>query len=412
MFCEYCGNELEDDALFCDSCGKPIVSETVAKAESHRCPHCGSELDDDALFCEICGMPVPSAQIEEPQKTLFVQTTTATESEQAQNAVPNEESSSPIEIITSASTETKDEPQPEYYYSEPFSTKNLFAQVFKSHTAEERAEILRAGVVEKNEPSRISSNDLQPWLYSRVLFILLLVFGIFEICLLSFKNANVIPGIMFVGSLLMPFSILTMYFELNAHKDISFYSVIGIFFLGGAMSLLFTLFLYEVVPSPNGYDFLSASLISVVEEIGKVIVIIPLIKRHRGAGVLQGLLIGGAVGCGFAVPESAGYAFRAGSVDAMNSVIFLRAIFAFGGHTAWAAIEGAAFAKEKKMDGGFFMMFATCFFLHALWDTDMPAKWLELIVLCFVAWHVIIRQISGFISENNAQKSDGRITHV
>ena len=326
----------------------------------------------------------------------------------------------------------KPEPQPNYH-AEPFTVKNLFSQVFKSHTAEERAEILRAGIVKQDEIPRISSKDLHPWLYSRVLFILLLVFGIFEICLFSFNNSNMMPGIMLIGSLLMPFSILTMYFELNAYKDISFYSVIGIFILGGAVSLLFTLFLYAVVPMGEEMNLLNASLISAVEEIGKAVVVVLLIKRNKNVGILQGLLIGGAVGCGFAVFESAGYAFNvfldahdynqrldmynsvvpwyyqmngyADSLGEMNFNIFLRAILAFGGHTAWAAIEGAAFAREKKANVDFLKMFAICFVLHALWDTDTPAEWLKLIALCLAAWYVIIRQINGFINENNAQKT-------
>ncbi len=54
MRCLYCGCENEDDALFCERCGKPI--EKLQQGRSFFCPECGTENDADALFCEGCGM--------------------------------------------------------------------------------------------------------------------------------------------------------------------------------------------------------------------------------------------------------------------------------------------------------------------------------------------------------------------
>ncbi len=181
------------------------------------------------------------------------------------------------------------------------------------------------------------------------------------------------------------------------------------------------------MPEPGGYDFFSASLISIIEEIGKALIVILILKRTKNATVLHGLLIGGAIGCGFAVFESAGYAFNvfldahdyntrvdivnnylpryyqygyANSITEMNFNIFLRSILSFGGHTAWAAIEGAAFAKTNKVNFDFIKAFGFCFLLHALWDTETPASYLKLALLCIVAWKIIIKQISDFIASN------------
>ena len=223
-----------------------------------------------------------------------------------------------------------------------------------------------------------------------------------------------------------------MYFELNIYKDISFYKAIGIFLLGGAISLLFTLFLYQIIPTSDGFNFSSAALISIIEEIGKAFIVIIILKRTKNAGVLHGLLIGGAVGAGFAVFESAGYAFNefldahdwntrasvvndylpwysqrryADDIGYMNFTIFLRSILSFGGHTAWAAIAGAAFAKKNALTPHFFKMFAVCFILHAIWDTNTPATYFKLAILCLVAWRVIIWQISKFVEENLTTES-------
>lgn len=463
MFCEYCGNEIEDDSLFCDACGKPVVSENIKQSdeiteimqtgvsavqeqieETLRCKNCGSELEADALFCENCGYPVLSEscenniEIAQPATIAISDTVSDSDINSVQpDARESEQDLAPISAESNETTEQTDEIKRDFEESNrnrtPFTMKNLFSQVFKRHTSQERSEILKAGIVETVELPHISSENLQPWLYSRVFLILLAVFAIFEVCLMSFDNSNMMPVIMLIGSLLMPFSILTLYFELNAYKDISFYSVIGIFLLGGAVSLLFTLFLYTVVPMGDEMNFLTASLISVVEEIGKAVVAVLMIKRHKNATVLQGLLIGGAVGCGFAVFESAGYAFNvfldahdwnqrlgvynslvpwyyqrggyADSLGQMNFNIFLRAVLAFGGHTAWAAIEGASFANEKKVNGNFIKMFLLCFILHAIWDTDTPAAYLKLGALCLAAWYTIIRQINKFV-QNNGTKAN------
>jgi RsiW-degrading membrane proteinase PrsW (M82 family) len=179
-------------------------------------------------------------------------------------------------------------------------------------------------------------------------------------------------------------------------------------------------------PTGDSFDFAHASVISVIEEIGKTIIVMMLITRNKNYTVLHGLLIGGAIGCGFAVFESAGYAFTvfldahdwntradmindylpwynqyqyADSISEMNVNIFLRSILSFGGHTAWAAITGASFAKEKTLNFNFIKMFAVCFILHAIWDTNTPAIYFKLIMLCIIAWWVIIWQISRFVEE-------------
>lgn len=44
--CPYCGTVNEPDAMFCESCGRPLGKT--------NCPNCGAEIDPDADFCEAC----------------------------------------------------------------------------------------------------------------------------------------------------------------------------------------------------------------------------------------------------------------------------------------------------------------------------------------------------------------------
>lgn len=359
MFCEYCGNKIDEDSCFCEICGNS-TAQTVIKKTLY-CPNCGNIITDDSSFCEICGTQIIQSRFVETDK-----------------------------ITTSV-----------------FSIQNLFIQVFKKHSKKERATILKSGIDESDTSTyskKIQPEDFQPWLYSRIFFILILIFLIFEICFLTFDNPILLPSIMITGSLVIPFSILVLYFELNIYRDISFFKILLFFGLGGAISLLFTLLLYSIFPhqvSGQVIKLHDAIIISFIEETAKIVIAIIIITQTKNTSLLQGLLIGGAIGCGFSVFESAGYAFEKFeeySLAVMNSTILIRSILSFGGHTTWAAITGAAFAKNKKININFFMYFAICFVLHALWNwSTLPS--LKYIVLCFIPWILIINMIRSFIKD-------------
>lgn len=64
MKCPFCGECVEEDAVFCTKCGKKIaddktespVKETeVQSVEVKRCPKCGKELKVSDEFCDACG---------------------------------------------------------------------------------------------------------------------------------------------------------------------------------------------------------------------------------------------------------------------------------------------------------------------------------------------------------------------
>lgn len=64
MKCPFCGERVEEDAVFCANCGKKIaddktespVKETeVQSVEVKHCPKCGKELNVSDEFCDACG---------------------------------------------------------------------------------------------------------------------------------------------------------------------------------------------------------------------------------------------------------------------------------------------------------------------------------------------------------------------
>ena len=74
--CSNCGEPLDDDALFCTSCG-------TKQEEGRRCIHCGALIDADSIFCTSCGGRQESIQqpveqpvqqpVQQPQQSVPIQ---------------------------------------------------------------------------------------------------------------------------------------------------------------------------------------------------------------------------------------------------------------------------------------------------------------------------------------------------
>src|SRR5699024_12395926 len=115
---------------------------------------------------------------------------------------------------------------------------------------------------------------------------------------------------------------------------------------------------------------------------------------------LNGLLIGAAIGAGFAAFESAGYALTSELFGdyGMTNVIFLRAWTGIGTHTIWSAIAGAALVYVKEDDkltsnhiisSKIIRLFAVSMILHAVWDMPLYALqnfYLQYIILIVIGW--------------------------
>lgn len=233
--------------------------------------------------------------------------------------------------------------------------RDLFSNVFKKHTRKESEEIFIAGTLETTpDESEIAVLWPKPWLFSRVLIVLLLSFGLLYVCATEFGNPNVIPGMIFLGALAVPFSVMIFIFETNAPRNISIFEVIKMFFFGGAASLVMTLFLYEMFPAEE-MNYAGAVIVGAVEEFGKILAVTIFVKMLNPKYILNGMLIGAAVGAGFAVFESAGYIFRFGILnymflDKINSfmdIMVLRAWTSVGAHVIWTAIAGAGLVLAK-----------------------------------------------------------------
>nr|CCC17538.1 putative membrane protein [Lactiplantibacillus pentosus IG1] len=294
---------------------------------------------------------------------------------------------------------------------------DLFSEVFKHHTKDEANSIFIAGT-KTTTPALADVSDewAKPWLFSRILLGFLLAFAALLYMADSFENSNAIPGLIMVGAFAVPFSGLVFFFEANAFKDISLFEIVKVFFIGGIFSLVVTLFLYQFVSfsAANqifGVLTLKDSLaIGLVEELGKVLIVSYFISQLDVRHILDGILIGAAVGAGFAAFETAGYIYNAGTND-LVAVAILRGWSAIGGHLVWAAIAGGAIMIVKRdqpfkfsqlLDTRFLVFFILAVLMHATWDWDVTvlgSDYLKLILLIVLAWIVVFVLMNAGLKE-------------
>lgn len=369
------------------------------------CGKCGFNLAQNARFCGRCGNPV---------------TTTQTQSYPPHSNAPKNSSSTFIDGLNGYIGNEN---------SVSLNWKDLFTDVFKSHSTQEAEDIFICGTSRTTPPlNEVSESWPKPWLYSRVFLCFVVTYILLYICSIFFANVNAFPGLIIVGSFAVPFTTLVLFLEVNAFKNISVYDVMKFFLIGGCASLVVTLYLFnlELVDTDLSSTW-GAMMVGVIEEVGKLIIVYLLIKQLKSCNhILCALLAGACVGAGFAAFESAGYAMRpmlqlanmAGAygvelhgetlIKAATESIYLRGILAPGGHVAWAAITGASLIIAKGAEPlttavfnkmRFWRIFSIPIVLHGLWDAPIFEGYTKLTALIVGVWIVVLILINMGLDE-------------
>lgn len=345
--------------------------------ENKYCYQCGQEIEAASKFCPNCGASQQSGAASSSVHAAGANT--VDKINEVRKAAGKTASTFTNTVIKKANELTVETGEVK------LNLKDLFVNVFKKHSKEEREEIFICGTKTTTPAeSEISTTWPKPWLYSRIFVLFAITFILLSILVSIFSNANALPGMIFIGALAVPFSTLVFFFEVNAPRNTSIFETTKIFFIGGVLSLVVTLFLFMFTPSSSEMGFIDAIITGIVEEIGKLIIVAYFCKHPNVKHILTGMLIGSAVGAGFAVFETAGYALNFLLTYGWNSmleVIYLRAALAIGGHVVWAAISGGAlvlvkknekFKKEHIFNTRFLKIFAIPIVLHAVWDMPLP----------------------------------------
>jgi RsiW-degrading membrane proteinase PrsW (M82 family) len=204
------------------------------------------------------------------------------------------------------------------------------------------------------------------------------------------RNANLVPTIILLGSFLVPVAFVTYAFG-HADQVVTAQRIFTAFVYGGVLGTLGASVLEAAfLRQPVGLAYLGVGLI---EEAVKLAALWLLARRLPRYTMRDGIVLGAAVGFGFAAFESAGYAFNAlftaGGPSLLNLVEteVLRGILAPVGHGLWTAILGgtlfavAARRGRLRLSGAVLGWYVLVALLHGLWDASRGiAVWLTLLL--------------------------------
>lgn len=330
-----------------------------------------------------------------------------------------------------------------------FSPWHFFADVFRRHSRDEILEVFCCGTPVTTPPLHaVSSAWPTPWIFARMLLACLLLYFGFDWASTAFRNANLVPGLMFVGNFAIPFCVTVFFFELNVRRDVSFYEVVRAMIYGGLIALIFALILVEFSP------LVLTWVAGPIEEPAKLLAVILIAGSRRNGRILTGLLLGAGVGAGFAAFESAGYTFTelvrlitsstaAEVVSTINpmqgqaiaqsamaidpdAVMRIRALITPFGHIVWTSITAGAYwlVLRQRITQGlrdynstridwsiltdirFLRIALIPVVLHLVWNTDWLASFglLRFLVLGIIAWAVALRLVQAGLQQIREEK--------
>jgi RsiW-degrading membrane proteinase PrsW (M82 family) len=195
-----------------------------------------------------------------------------------------------------------------------------------------------------------------------------------------------LPTLILLGAFLVPVVFVLWAYERHG-RDLGVSAILGCFLAGGTLGALGASVMESYLLRPSLGMFVGVGLIEEAAKLGALVFALrrqPAIRGRRA-----GLVLGAAVGLGFAALESAGYAFDAAvtahgtDLRALLETEFLRGLLAPFGHGLWTAITGCVLLSHRRASGRFRFpppVIATCVavaLLHALRDsTHGLALWL------------------------------------
>jgi len=137
---------------------------------------------------------------------------------------------------------------------EGFSLGALFSEIFGKHKPEDIEEMFTVGTPRATPPiEEVDTSWPKPWLFFRALAASIIMYLLFSGGYDYFKNINLVPGMLLMGTLAVPFSTLLFFYEVNVRRNISLYQVLRLFFFGGILSLLIALVFFEIAgDTPKG----------------------------------------------------------------------------------------------------------------------------------------------------------------
>ena len=215
----------------------------------------------------------------------------------------------------------------------------------------------------------------RPWL--RMFLTGLVLWVLTVLVTLLTGNPNLVPTLVLLGSFLVPVSFVAWAFTRRHSGEVTAELLFSTFVTGGILGVLAASLLETYMLHPSPGLFLGVGLI---EEAVKLAALAFLTRRLAHKYARDGLILGAAVGFGFAAFESAGYAFTALFTEQGLSLMqlvqteLLRGVLAPVGHGLWTAILGgvlfsASGREHFALTWRLLFTYLGVSILHALWDS-------------------------------------------
>jgi len=221
------------------------------------------------------------------------------------------------------------------------------------------------------------------WGWLQVLLAGIVLFIASTVVMFLTANPNLYPTVILIGNFLVPVVFVALLYDyqhlsaLTPEKIATSFCVGGILGVLGA-SVLESLVIPEISSPYQGLTLTSGLAVGLIEEGCKIAAVAFLARGMRHTVPIDGLLLGGAVGMGFAALESTGYAFTAfllshGHVGASIAETVIRGLIAPFGHGVWTAILGAVLFRESgpthfRITVPVILTYLFVSVLHGLWD--------------------------------------------
>lgn len=231
------------------------------------------------------------------------------------------------------------------------------------------------------------------WAWLPVLIVGVGLFIAVQQALVITGNPTLVPSLLVLGALVIPVTFVVYIDGRNPAFDLPLSVLLSCALLGGVLgAALATVAEFDIV---RRLGTLPTVYVGLIEEGAKLLVPIAVLAftRYR-ANPADGLLVGVAVGMGFAILETLGYGFvtllaTGGDLTDAEGLILVRGFLSPAGHAAWTGLAAAALwwahTQRWRLRGlasaiGTFLLVVA---LHTLWDT-------------FHTWHTYL--IIGAIS--------------
>jgi RsiW-degrading membrane proteinase PrsW (M82 family) len=225
------------------------------------------------------------------------------------------------------------------------------------------------------------------------------------------RDLIVLPTVVLLGSFLVPVTAVVWYLDHDSSPVLSPQRIVSAFLIAGVLGILAASFLeFWLAYGPGLRGNLKVGFI---EEFVKGAAIVVLALGLRSYTTRDGMVLGAAVGFGFAALESSGYALAALFVVqgqhltlSLSSVVFtelVRGVLAPFGHGLWSAILGgvifhAARKGHLRLTWSMLVAYLGVALLHGAFDIfgTIPAYIVISIIGLVPLVYLWLRQDRGF----------------